>query len=153
LEGTGDRGVYQTFGRALGEENGVVMDVHGAGAVREDPKSGDRDDYPASLVGYQGDIQYVYNYVRVVRDINIVDSPDLTYPIVETNTSICYNDELPIDCPVEGESFYGQDGNYEPIAYVSRELSLTNGPTATPSGEPSYSPTNGPTSTPSTDLR
>ncbi len=46
--------------------NGTLMDVHGAGSQRSDPKSGDINDYPDSH-GPQGDIRYVYNYARCVR--------------------------------------------------------------------------------------
>ena len=60
---------YVSFGEALGKMNGSIMDVHGAGAVRSDPKSGDSDDYP-KYFGPQGDVRYVYNYVLAVRDID-----------------------------------------------------------------------------------
>ncbi len=36
----------------------------------------------------------------------------LTYPIVDTGQTDCYNDSDQIACPSQGESFYGQDGNY-----------------------------------------
>jgi len=61
--------VYIAFGEAQGQMNGILMDVHGAGAQRSDPKSGNPDDYP-DFWGPQGDVRYVYNYVRCVRDIN-----------------------------------------------------------------------------------
>ena len=44
-----------------------IIDVHGAGAQRSDPKTGDPDDYPVYGHGPQGDVQRVYNYVRCVR--------------------------------------------------------------------------------------
>ncbi len=59
---------YVSFGEALGKMNNQVMDVHGAGAVRSDPKSGDAEDYP-QYFGPQGDARYVYNYVLSVRTI------------------------------------------------------------------------------------
>ncbi|WP_255498810.1 DUF1566 domain-containing protein [Dysgonomonas sp. ZJ709] len=59
--------VYIAFGQSQGEMNGVLMDVHGAGAQRSDPKSGNKSDYP-QYFGPQGDVRYVYNYVRAVRD-------------------------------------------------------------------------------------
>jgi hypothetical protein len=62
--------VYIAFGRGMGEMNGIVNDVHGAGAQRSDPKSGDSDDYPSSGHGPQGDVQRVYNLVRAVRIAN-----------------------------------------------------------------------------------
>ena len=60
--------VYIAFGEGQGEMNGTLMDVHGAGCQRSDPKAGAQADYPA-FHGPQGDVQYVYNYVRAVRDI------------------------------------------------------------------------------------
>ncbi len=60
--------VYIAFGKAQGQMNGKLMDVHGAGAQRSDPKSGNRADYP-QYIGPQGDVRYVYNYVRCVRNI------------------------------------------------------------------------------------
>lgn len=62
--------VYIAFGEGQGEMNGNLMDVHGAGCQRSDPKSGNKEDYP-QFFGPQGDVRYVYNYVRCVRDISI----------------------------------------------------------------------------------
>merc|ERR1719285_1010680 len=88
----GDHAVYQAFGRALGIIDDQVIDVHGAGAIRSDPKSGNREDYPGHYHGFQGDIQYVFNYVRLVRDISTSGSSQwLSYPIVETDITVCYN--------------------------------------------------------------
>ena len=58
----GANAVYIAFGRALGKMHGRVMDVHGAGAQRSDPKIGT----PTSR-GPQGDMIRVNNYVRCVR--------------------------------------------------------------------------------------
>ena len=60
--------VYIAFGEGQGLMNNVLMDVHGAGCQRSDPKSGNIDDYP-QFFGPQGDVRYVYNYVRCVRSI------------------------------------------------------------------------------------
>ena len=60
--------VYIAFGEGQGKMNGTLMDVHGAGCQRSDPKSGNIDAYP-QFQGPQGDVRYVYNYVRCVRDI------------------------------------------------------------------------------------
>jgi len=46
---------------------GKIIDVHGAGAQRSDPKTGDADDYPVWGHGPQGDVRRVYNHVRCVR--------------------------------------------------------------------------------------
>lgn len=61
--------VYIAFGEGQGKMNGVLMDVHGAGCQRSDPKSGNVSDYP-QFFGPQGDVRYVYNYVRCVRGID-----------------------------------------------------------------------------------
>ncbi|MDP3444611.1 MAG: hypothetical protein Q8T08_17265 [Ignavibacteria bacterium] len=47
---------------------GDWIDVHGAGAQRSDPKTGDPADYPFGL-GPQGDAIRIYYYVRLVRKI------------------------------------------------------------------------------------
>lgn len=60
--------VYIAFGEAQGKMQGNIMDVHGAGAQRSDPKSGIKESLP-EYFGPQGDLRYVYNYVRCVRDI------------------------------------------------------------------------------------
>jgi hypothetical protein len=68
--------VYLCFGRALGWMqfpplfNWSLVDVHGAGAQRSDPKSGDTTLYPHGR-GPQGDVIRIYNYVRLVRGGNV----------------------------------------------------------------------------------
>ena len=64
--------MYFAFGEALGcmsfgGGDCDVIDVHGAGAQRSDPKSGNRTDYP-QFFGPQGDVLRVYNHARCVRD-------------------------------------------------------------------------------------
>lgn len=53
--------VYIAFGRALGKMHGSIIDVHGSGAQRSDPKTGN----PMSR-GPQGDMIRVKNYIRCV---------------------------------------------------------------------------------------
>jgi hypothetical protein len=66
--------VYVCFGEALGfmkrPGNGqnTLMDVHGAGAQRSDPKTGNANDFPTGR-GPQGDVIRISNFVRLVRDI------------------------------------------------------------------------------------
>jgi hypothetical protein len=64
---------YIAFGEGQGKMFGVLMDVHGAGCQRSDLKSGNIEDYP-QYGGPQGDVKYVFNYVRCVRDISIGSS-------------------------------------------------------------------------------
>lgn len=63
-----DSAVYVAFGAAEGMMRGRLMDVHGAGAQRSDPKSGNPRDYPRYF-GPQGDLRVVFNYVRCVRTV------------------------------------------------------------------------------------
>ncbi len=67
--------VYICFGEGLGffapphaVQNKELMDVHGAGAQRSDPKTGNAGNYLQGH-GPQGDVVRVNNYVRLVRDL------------------------------------------------------------------------------------
>lgn len=71
---TGSAAVYVCFGRALGwmqfpPGRGPfrLVDVHGAGAQRSDPKAGDPAAFPYGR-GPQGDVIRINNFVRCVRD-------------------------------------------------------------------------------------
>ena len=57
---------YLSFGRAMGYMRNRWIDIHGAGAQRSDPKTGNPCDYPNGF-GPQGDAIRIYNYVRLVR--------------------------------------------------------------------------------------
>jgi hypothetical protein len=64
--------VYIAFGRAMGYfsppnsgQSKALIDVHGAGAQRSDPKSGDPGRYPQGH-GPQGDDIRIFNFVRCV---------------------------------------------------------------------------------------
>ena len=148
----GSAGAYVSFGRAMGYMDGAWSDVHGAGAQRSDPKSGDPDDYPTGN-GPQGDAIRIYNYARLVRDVDAaetpalattiylpvisnaatddtpVDEPDeseVASPLVDTGQGTCYDNSELIDCPAAGEAFYGQDAQY-----------TGNTPSYTDNGDPS----------------
>lgn len=74
ISGTpGSAACYVAFGKAYGwmelpPGSGIYnfWDVHGAGAQRSDPKTGDPASYPYGF-GPQGDVIRIYNYVRPVR--------------------------------------------------------------------------------------
>ncbi len=76
---TGAEAAYVAFGKALGWMQDPItgayqlMDVHGAGAQRSDPKQGNPADYPYGH-GPQGDVIRIYNYVRLVRDASTTTS-------------------------------------------------------------------------------
>ena len=79
----GAAGVYVCFGSALGwmqqpfppfDYN--LMDVHGAGSQRSDPKAGDAADYPYGH-GPQGDVVRIDNFVRCVRSAALVTGADV----------------------------------------------------------------------------
>ncbi len=62
--------VYVSFGEALGKMRDKLLDVHGAGAQRSDPKTGESSNYP-KYHGPQGDMQAVYNHCRCIRTLKI----------------------------------------------------------------------------------
>ncbi|MCX7046923.1 MAG: DUF1566 domain-containing protein, partial [Candidatus Sumerlaeota bacterium] len=54
-----------------------LMDVHGAGAQRSDPKNGDPQNFPHGR-GPQGDVIRIYNYVRCLRGGDVALSTQTT---------------------------------------------------------------------------
>jgi hypothetical protein len=87
---------YVAFGEGLGYMpsprggEGKLMDVHGAGCQRSDPKAGDPADLPRGH-GPQGDVQRIYNFARCVRGGGVVrrdEGPDveLTAEVVRRAT-------------------------------------------------------------------
>ncbi|HPD14781.1 MAG TPA: DUF1566 domain-containing protein [Planctomycetota bacterium] len=68
----GESAVYIAFGRALGwmedprTRQIALLDVHGAGAQRSDPKDGDPSQFPRGR-GPQGDVVRIANFARCVR--------------------------------------------------------------------------------------
>lgn len=98
-----------------GETN--LLDVHGAGAQRSDPKTGDPDDYPEGH-GPQGDVIRIFNYVRPVRLFSSIEN---SYPVIDTNQITFFNNSSKISKPSSDDSFYGQDANYTGI-----EISYTD---------------------------
>jgi hypothetical protein len=88
--GMGETGIYIAFGRALGYMNNTWVDVHGAGAQRSDPKSGDPANFPTGR-GPQGDAIRIYNYARCVRGGDTTSTPNgnpnSTLPSILTESS------------------------------------------------------------------
>jgi hypothetical protein len=62
----GNQAAYVCFGIATAKMGDRIIDAHGAGAVRSDPKSDGAGEYPRYF-GPQGDMQVVFNHVRSVR--------------------------------------------------------------------------------------
>ncbi len=88
---------------------GNFMDVHGAGAQRSDPKTGDPKDYPSGH-GPQGDVIRIFNYVRPVRGVS---SRKNSYAVVDTNQTECFDNSKVITPPSKGAPFFGQDAQYK----------------------------------------
>ena len=115
----GSDAAYVAFGRAIGKMRGRIMDVHGAGAQRSDPKDG------RAVLGHgpQGDARRGKNYARCVRGgvAELVDS----HPEVSTDG---YPDQLRI-VDVQGDS--GLKQQKSSADYDSpRRLHPAKGPTA-----------------------
>ncbi len=128
----GANGAYVSFGRALGNMNGQWLDVHGAGAQRSDPKTGDPSTYPTGH-GPQGDAIRIFNYVRLVRDADPVadtgadavtfnsDNQRLNIAVVDAGSLGLYQLSLQLD---------SIDSDYSP-GFVFKAISLSAS-----SGEP-----------------
>lgn len=92
-----------------------LLDVHGAGAQRSDPKSGDPAAFPQGH-GPQGDVVRIYHAARCVRD-----QSSGTFALRDTNQTSCYDTAGGVvACLSDGSLLSGQDGSYAPAnpAYV-----------------------------------
>lgn len=99
--GSGSHAVYIAFGQAFGYMrdqmgNTVRMNVHGAGAQRSDPKSGDPADWEGGF-GPQGDEVRIYNYVRCVRELE--GEGETTQPPTQPPTTQPPQTEPPSESP------------------------------------------------------
>ena len=103
---TGSSGAPLGADYSVNATGDTLLDVHGAGAQRSDPKSGDAADY-AGGHGPQGDVVRIDNYVRCVRGTSTA--------LPDTGQTACYDlgSAGEITCPGLGESLYGQDGHYQ----------------------------------------
>ncbi|MGD2249366.1 MAG: DUF1566 domain-containing protein [Candidatus Methanofastidiosia archaeon] len=130
--GSGVFAVYIAFGEALGymrtlTGNYELMDVHGAGAQRSDPKSGDPDDWPHGN-GPQGDVVRIYNYVRCVRDVSQsseIRPPETQPPETQPSTTQLPQTKPPsepITQPPEHSEQSGRDKNNEEISTLLNPL-------------------------------
>ena len=124
---SGGNAAYVNFGRSMGYMNGRWMDVHGAGAQRSDPKSGDPDDWPTGH-GPQGDAIRIYNYVRLVRDADATAptptptaTPAITVTPISTPTATTDPENLGVYLPLifAGDSTTVPDGDYYLFAPLS----------------------------------
>lgn len=138
---SGAWGAYVCFGTAFGfmeqppgSGNFQLMDVHGAGAQRSDPKVGDPDDYPNGH-GPQGDVVRIYNFVRLVRDMEMstgfndteIDKDSFkVYPNPATNRiSVELTTELSEQATVQVLNLLGKavySGNMESNGHLSIQL-------------------------------
>lgn len=105
----GTYAAYVAFGEAPGYMHGEWIDVHGAGAQRSDPKTGDPGQF---LIGHgpQGDAVRIENYVRCVRGgtTELSHSTTLdqeTLPAVEEKTfQECEPGDVQMPAPPRGSN-------------------------------------------------
>lgn len=69
VDGRSPEQIYIAFGRALGFMRNQWVDIHGAGAQRSDPPTGDPTQFKNGR-GPQGDAVRIQNYIRVVRTMS-----------------------------------------------------------------------------------
>ena len=103
-----ENAVYIAFGQAYGVgAGGELFNIHGAGAQRSDPKSGDPADYPDGRgTPGQDDQVRIYNYARCVRSgVEAVNLNDAQYAD-ESAVSDIAGEEIPTN--VEQEPVIGE---------------------------------------------
>jgi len=90
----GGAAAYVAFGEGLGWMQShfppydyTLMDVHGAGCQRSDPKIGDPDDWPYGH-GPQGDVIRIFNHGRCVRDADPVSAVNDEVPTLRTGLQL-----------------------------------------------------------------
>lgn len=66
----GNMAIYVVFGTALAKPFSMLVDAHGSGAVRADPKIQNSNDIGPVYFGPQRDLQVVLNFVRCVRTMS-----------------------------------------------------------------------------------
>ncbi|MAG63454.1 hypothetical protein CMO84_08030 [Candidatus Woesearchaeota archaeon] len=71
-----------------GSGNYNLLNVHGAGCQRSDPKAGDPNDYPYGN-GPQGDVIRIFNSVRLVRDAGNCSGGAVSYCTPKVTSSGC----------------------------------------------------------------
>lgn len=113
---SGSCAAYIAFGEALGymqtpTGNYELMDVHGAGAQRSDPKSGDPNDWPHGH-GPQGDVVRIYNYVRCVRGVS-AQPPQTQPPETQPPTSQPPQTEAPSESPTPHPPQHEEEPGWE----------------------------------------
>ncbi len=117
MDGPNYWAAYFAFGEARGymeqspnSGSYTLLNVHGAGAQRSDPKSGDPANWPNGN-GPQGDVVRIYNYARCVRNdesdsgSTTSEAYNLFAPLGSTSTYLMDND---------GNVVYTWAGDYRP---------------------------------------
>ncbi|MCP3855396.1 MAG: DUF1566 domain-containing protein [Actinomycetia bacterium] len=130
----GANAVYVAFGEALGwmenPQTGeyTLLDVHGAGAQRSDPKTGDAADYPYGH-GPQGDVIRIENLVRCVRggDLETV-----------TGGEVVLDDETDSESSSPQTPAETEEGG--PLAAAAAQLGVTERELAAALGDPGSGP-------------
>jgi hypothetical protein len=111
---------------------GGWVDVHGAGAQRSDPKTGNPATYPTGF-GPQGDAIRIYNYVRLVRNadettgIQEIDSKNQLNIYPNPVTDVC-NIATSIESDQTKIKIFNASGNqvkeYKNVSLKSVQLDL-----------------------------
>ncbi|UXI03861.1 DUF1566 domain-containing protein [Photobacterium sp. TY1-4] len=123
--------VYLAFGRAMGYMHGRWLDVHGAGAQRSDPKTGNAGQYPQGR-GPQGDAVRIQNLARCVRGgiTRLVQQPasrqrpSLTYPAAANTASTMIQPprrhQAATDDPLRAQPDFPTN-NRQPMSFPARQ--------------------------------
>ena len=143
----GANSAYVNFGQSMGYMNGSWLDVHGAGAQRSDPKTGNPDDYPTGH-GPQGDAIRIYNYVRCVRDDVTTITTNGIAPQTQNQTQLIQNSDNTntqierLDASINQQSNPNHvDGEQRPnLAAAANQLGVTEAALRAALGAPQQGP-------------
>jgi hypothetical protein len=140
-----DTAVYFAFGRSLGfmkdRRTGeyTLMDVHGAGSQRSDPKVGDASKFPHGR-GPQGDVIRIENLVRCVRggDVKKVDTASSRIASEESPAPpnrFMEREDRNDDGSVTKDEFNGSDQHFQHLDKNSDgKINQDEAPTGPPKG-------------------
>ncbi len=131
----GANGAYVCFGRCLGYMNNNWVDVHGAGAQRSDPKTGDPADWPTGN-GPQGDAIRIYNFVRLVRGGDVTETPDGQPSARETTTITASGNTAPNAGQPSGLNEPAGQPPQIDLAAAAQKLGVTEAALGVPAGGP-----------------
>jgi len=112
--GLGSQAIYIAFGQAFGVYDSGLLNVHGAGAQRSDPKTGNPADW-ANGFGPQNDEIRINNYVRCVRAGDVTSIEERQIMLTPQQSPQTYPQQQPSNNPNHGGQPMHKELNQPPL--------------------------------------